>query len=67
MLLAWLLPQDGSPPLTDGWTRTAYQPRHVRPSLVMRASRLLAERRVQLATVGNVSLDSGIGQSTGER
>jgi hypothetical protein len=73
MLLAWLLPQAGATVLTDGWSRTVYQPRHVRPPLILRIGRQVAAGRAGragrawTAVVGNVILDSEIWESAGER
>jgi len=42
MLLAWLLPESNCPALSDGWARSAYQPRHGKPPLIVRAGRAAA-------------------------
>jgi hypothetical protein len=36
---AWLLPESSYAVLREGWTKTAYRPRHGRPPLVVRAAR----------------------------
>jgi hypothetical protein len=39
MRLAWLLPDASDEVLREGWTKNAYQCRHGRPPLIVRAGR----------------------------
>jgi len=55
MLLAWLLPDANSERLSEGWTRTAYQPKHVRPSLITRFGSRFSRWCNWVLAVGNVA------------
>jgi hypothetical protein len=65
MLLAWLLPEAVPPVLVEGWTRSAYQPRHVKPPLIVRTCRLITERRSESAAAGHANLVYEIGRVRG--
>jgi len=59
MLLGWLLPDAGYQEPSDGWSRTAYRPRHGKPPLPVRGlqAAAVAAERARLRYLGAADED----------